>query len=202
MDPNLVFLNSFLDVSQDTFSKLKSIGEYKSIEAGERVVKAGDVPTSIYLLTFGMMRSYLSSENGKAFNKNFFMPYSFVGALTGLIKKEPSQLSYEALTMCHVYEVNFDDFLELCKEDLVISNLYNRVLEHVYIKNEDRHLEFISMDAKARYLSMCKKLPDIEALVPQYHIASYLSITPVQLSRIRRTLKMEGEAEKVESVDR
>jgi CRP-like cAMP-binding protein len=139
-----------------------------------------------------MMRAYLSSESGKEFNKNFFMPFSFVGALTALIQNQPSKLTYEALTKCNVYEVSFSDIIDLCKEDINISNLYNRILEHVYIRYEERQLELISMDAKERYLTLRRKIPDIDKLIPQYQIASYLSITPVQLSRIRRKIKKEG----------
>ena len=47
------------------------------------------------------------------------------------------------------------------------------------------------MDATQRYLKLCKKIPDIESLIPQYQIASYLGITPVQLSRIRKKMKVE-----------
>lgn len=191
MNPNLVFLNSFLDVSEETFSKLTSIAVYKKLDAGALIAKPGEVPSKIYMLVSGMMRAYLSSENGKEFNKNFFMPFSFVGALTALIQNQPSKLTYEALTTCKVYEVNFNDITELCKSDINISNLYNRILEHVYISYEERQLELISMDAKARYLALRKKMPNIEGLVPQYEIASYLSITPVQLSRIRRKIKTE-----------
>ena len=143
-----------------------------------------------------MMRAYLSSENGKEFNKNFFMPFSFVGALTALIQNQPSKLTYEALTKCSVYEVSFTDIIDLCKEDINISNLYNRILEHVYIRYEERQLELISMDAKDRYLTLRKKIPNIDELIPQYQIASYLSITPVQLSRIRRKIKREEKKDK------
>ena len=69
--------------------------------------------------------------------------------------------------------------------------MYNRILEHVFIRYEERQLELISMDAKAQYLALLKKMPNIEELIPQYQIASYLSITPVQLSRIRRKIKKE-----------
>lgn len=192
MNPNLVFLNSFLDVSEETFFKLEKIAVYKKLKAGELIARPDEVPSKIYMLISGMMRAYLSSENGKEFNKNFFMPFSFVGSLTALIQNQPSKLSYETLTDCSVYEVNFSDVAELCKNDINISNLYNRVLEHVYIKYEERQLEFISMDAKARYMSLRKKIPDIDDLIPQYQIASYLSITPVQLSRIRRRIKKDN----------
>ncbi|MDG1728710.1 MAG: Crp/Fnr family transcriptional regulator [Algibacter sp.] len=191
MNPNLVFLNSFLDVSDETFSKLKNIAKYKKLEAGELIAKPGEMPNNIYMLVSGMMRAYLSSENGKEFNKNFFMPFSFVGSLTALIQNQPSKLTYEALTLCRVYEVSFQDILALCKSDINISNLYNRILENVYVKYEERQLELISMDAKARYISLRKKVVNIDELIPQYQIASYLSITPVQLSRIRRKIKRE-----------
>lgn len=190
MNPNLIFLNSFLDVSEETFARLSNISVYKKLKAGEQIGKPFEVPSKIYMLISGVMRAYLSSESGKEFNKNFFMPFSFVGPFTGLIKKQPSKLVYEALTDCKVYEVDFNVFMNLCKNDIQISNLYNRVLEHVFIKYEERQLELISMDATERYLKLCKKIPEIENLVPQYQIASYLSITPVQLSRIRKKLKI------------
>ncbi|MFV9550964.1 Crp/Fnr family transcriptional regulator [Algibacter sp. PT7-4] len=190
MDPNLKFLNSFLDVSEETFLKLEKIATYKKLKPGVFIAKPGEIPNKVYLLVSGMMRAYLSSENGKEFNKNFFMPYSFVCALTALIKNEPSKLSYQTLTDCEVYEVNYKDVVELCKKDIHVSNLYNKILEFVFIRYEERQLEFISMDAKARYISLLNKMPNIEGLIPQYQIASYLSITPVQLSRIRNKIRL------------
>ena len=189
MNPNLVFLNSFLDVSEETFSKLVKISTYKKLKAGTQIAKPGELPTKIYMLISGIMRAYLSDEKGKEFNKNFFMPFSFAGALTALIQKQPSKLTYETLTECKVYEVNFNEIVDLCKKDLRVSNLYNRILEHVFIRYEERQLELISMNATKRYLKLRKKIPNIDKLIPQYQIASYLSITPVQLSRIRKKIK-------------
>ncbi|GAA3640980.1 Crp/Fnr family transcriptional regulator [Flavivirga jejuensis] len=188
MNPNVIFLNSFLDVSEETFEKLTSISTFRKIEKGVQIDKSGEIPSKIYLLISGIMRAYLSSETGKEFNKNFFMPFSFVGSLTALIKKRPSRLTYETLTECKVYELNFDDIIKFCKEDILISNLYSKVLERIFIRYEERQLEFISMDATERYLKLRKKIPGIDGLIPQYHIASYLSITPVQLSRIRKKI--------------
>ena len=140
------------------------------------------------MLVEGLMRVYLPMESGKEFNKNFFMPMSFVGSYSALIKNEPSKLIYETLTECKVYEIDFNELVKLCKLDIVISNLYNRIVEQVFIKYEERHLQLISLDAKQRYLELRTQIPDIDLLIPQYHIASYLSITPVQLSRIRKSL--------------
>ena len=46
-------------------------------------------------------------------------------------------------------------------------------------------------DAKMLYLDFVERYPDLARRVPQYHIASYLGITEVHLSRLRRTLANE-----------
>lgn len=188
MNPNVIFINSFLNISEETFEKFASISTFKKIKKGVQIDRPGEVPSKIYMLVSGIIRAYLSSETGKEFNKNFFMPFSFVGSLTALIKKKPSKLTYETLTDCKVYELSFEEVIKLCSEDICVSNLYNKVLERLFINYEERQLELISMDATERYLKLRKKISGIDDLIPQYHIASYLSITPVQLSRIRKKI--------------
>lgn len=188
MNSTLSYLNSFINVSDESFEKLQKISSFKLVEANTPVAKAGEVANKIYLLVSGLMRVYLSSESGKEYNKNFFMPLSFVGSFTAIIKKEPSKLTYEALTDCKLYEIDFNEIATLCRHDIEISNLYNKILEKIFMSYEERQLELISMDAKQRYLRLRKRLPNIDSMIPQYQIASYLSITPVQLSRIRRAL--------------
>jgi hypothetical protein len=54
------------------------------------------------------------------------------------------------------------------------------------MKYEKRLVELISQNAKERYSALQKQIPEVDELIPQFHIASYLGITPVQLSRIRK----------------
>ncbi|MCF8274741.1 MAG: Crp/Fnr family transcriptional regulator [Flavobacteriaceae bacterium] len=190
MNPNFAYINSFINVSEESFVKLQKISAFKNLEANKPIAKAGDITSKIYMLVSGLMRVYLSTENGKEFNKNFFMPISFVGSFTALIQNEPSKLTYETLTECKVFEIDFNKLINLCKQDIAISNLYNKIVEHIFIKYEERQIELISLDAKHRYLALRERIPDIDTLIPQYHIASYLSVTPVQLSRIRKKLNI------------
>ncbi|MFD0836351.1 Crp/Fnr family transcriptional regulator [Mariniflexile aquimaris] len=188
MNPIIAFLNSFGNVSEDMFAELKEISVYKKIDSGEQIVKLQEVPTKLYILLSGVIRCYLSSESGKDYNKSFYLPISFVGSLTALIKNKPSSFVFETLTACEVYEVDYKKFMDLCKENSGVNTLYSKVLEVVYMKYENRLMDLIALDAKGRYLELRKQVPMVETLIPQYHIASYLGITPVQLSRIRRKL--------------
>jgi hypothetical protein len=49
---------------------------------------------------------------------------SFVAPLTALLNKESSGLTYETLTECKLYEVPFDDFMQLVNSDIDLSKLY------------------------------------------------------------------------------
>ncbi|MGC6430683.1 MAG: Crp/Fnr family transcriptional regulator [Jejuia sp.] len=189
MQKVIEFLSSHGEIPFSTLLKLQDIAEFKTVGANVQLDKFGKIPSKIYLLLSGTMRCYITSESGKEHNKNFFFPFSFAGSLTALIKKEPAKIAYETLSECTLYEIDFYQFMDLCQKDSSINNLYARLLEQTFIKYEKRQLELISMDASQRYKKLKDDIPNIDKLIPQYHIASYLSITPVQLSRIRKKLK-------------
>ena len=60
--------------------------------------------------------------------------------------------------------------------------------EIFYASLENRTIELATLTAKDRYIKLKNRIPNIDNLIPQYHIASHLGITPIQLSRIRRDL--------------
>ena len=182
------FINSFNGVSEETTAELIKISEFKKISSGTELVKLNEVPSKIYMLVSGLVRCYLITESGKEFNKSFYLPISFVGSLTALIKRKPSIFVFEAVSDCKLYEVDYYKLMELCKNNEQVNMLYSKVLEVVYVMYERRLIELISLDAKGRYLALKKQIPNVDELIPQYHIASYLGITPVQLSRIRKKL--------------
>lgn len=188
MDSAFTYLNSITDVSEETFTELKKISELKKIEAGTQIVKINEIPSKAYLLVSGVVRCYLCTESGKEFNKSFYLPLSVVASLTALLNKTASIFTFEALTDCELYEVDYPKVMALCNKDPLVNKLYARVLEEVYVKYEKRLVELISLDSKERYLELRRQVPNVDELIPQYHIASYLGITAVQLSRIKKKI--------------
>ncbi|MCK0109617.1 Crp/Fnr family transcriptional regulator [Flavobacteriaceae bacterium S0825] len=189
MNANFVFLNSFTQIDEAAFKRLQEITSYRILRKNEIVAREGEIPSlSVYMLISGVMRAYISTESGKQYNKKLFVPKSFVGPLTAIITKRPSKLTYETLTECKVIETNFETFLGMCKTDIQLSNLYNKVLENIFMEYERRSLELMSLNATERYLNLRKRIPNIDELIPQFQIASFLNITPVQLSRVRKKL--------------
>jgi CRP-like cAMP-binding protein len=69
-----------------------------------------------------------------------------------------------------------------------IALIYSKVLEENFIKLEVGNIQLATMSATERYLALRKRIPRIDNYISQFHIASHLGITPIQLSRIRKGL--------------
>ncbi|MEL0456183.1 Crp/Fnr family transcriptional regulator [Flavobacteriaceae bacterium SZ-1-7] len=188
MNSNFNFLNSIGEVSEELFKELQNISDFKRIPSNSQIVKLHEVPTKVYLIVSGVVRCYICTESGKEFNKSFYMPTSFMGSLTALVKRAPSAFVFESITDVEAFEVDYYRLMELHKRSNALKSLYSRILEKVYMEYEKRLVDLISLDATGRYLELRKQNPEIDDLISQYHIASYLGITPVQLSRIRKKL--------------
>ncbi|OZV70666.1 Crp/Fnr family transcriptional regulator [Winogradskyella aurantia] len=187
-DPSFDFLKSKFHISKETYVILKRLSYRRKLRTGEDIVKQGAKSNKIAFLTSGLMRAYTTLETGKEITKNIFTPIAFVGAFSSIINDEPSIFCYESLTDSVIYEVDFNQFIEIANSNIAMSNLYNRVLEYIFIIYERKQLQTASLNATQRYLALKQGIPHIDNLIPQYQIASYLNISPVQLSRIRKVL--------------
>tara|TARA_B110000091_G_C13795021_1_gene467449 strand:+ start:808 stop:1395 length:588 start_codon:yes stop_codon:yes gene_type:complete len=184
-------------ISENNKLPVKAINSFKKLLSSQNVkkkhilAKAGETPSEFYILKKGVVRSYFLDKKGREVIQSLCVGGSSTGAFSSLILDKPSRIYYDCLTDCEFYVGDFKEFKKLTKKDINISLLYNAVLEDAYIKKEKRIFELSMLDATDRYLKIRKDLPNIEKQIPQYQIASFLNITPVQLSRIRKDLLMK-----------
>jgi len=68
---------------------------------------------------------------------------------------------------------------------ITTKSLARIIAERKFAIKEKREIELVTIEATGRYEIFKKEHPNLENLINQYHIASYLGITPTQLSRIR-----------------
>ena len=64
--------------------------------------------------------------------------------------------------------------------------LYHKIMNRHYAKCRARIYEIQRLSASQRFVTLLKAYPNIEQIVSQDNIASYLSITPQSLSRLKR----------------
>ncbi len=134
----------------------------------------------------GIVRVYHLNENGTEHNKGFFIKSDLF--MTSLDEKEDSSVFIQAITKCKIIIFDYSEFMELSLKYKVLEKVLNKILLDYMTKKQQREIELLSLDAKDRYIQFVKNNPVLSEKLPQFHIASYLGITPTQLSRIKKQL--------------
>lgn len=179
------YLLQFTDIPDTSLTALLDLFSPSTLSKNELYVKEGTKARKLAFLEDGLMRAYYKNEDGEDFNKIFFQNPSIVGGYTSLITKEASIINIDCITDCKIVEANFQDIVDLYPEHRSIETLNRKIAEDFFVQKEHREMSLVMYDASKRYRLFQDRFPDLENHIPQYHIASYLGITPVQLSRIR-----------------
>ena len=98
-------------------------------------------------------------------------------------------MAIEALANSTVAVIHQTKYQQLVQTDpfwLKVSYLF---AHNLLMKKFEKELQLLTLDAAERYALLQARYPELEQLVPSYHIASYLGITPISLSRIRAMKK-------------
>ncbi len=158
----------------------------RTLVQGEYFLQAGDKSIELAFVNTGLLRFFYQTEDGKEFNKSFIPENQFAAAYSAVLIDLPARFSIQALEESHLLVCNLKPVIELFDEHRCWERLGRILAEQLYIKKETREAEFLLDDAETRYRSFQRTYPGLEDRLAQYHVASYLGVTPVALSRIRR----------------
>ena len=187
-DAILEQLRKIYPLSDETFELIKPLLIYKRIKKNSILCNIGESPVHVYYIIDGIIRAYVETPKGGTYIKSIFTKNQFAGPYTALVTNKPSKIVYETLTDCDLFMINHSALMSLCYKHQDLLKFTHRMFEIYYVSLESRVINLGSLTAKERYLDLKSKLKQIENEIPQYHIASLLGITPIQLSRIRKEL--------------
>jgi NADH dehydrogenase/NADH:ubiquinone oxidoreductase subunit G len=88
-----------------------------------------------------------------------------------------------------VYKKNTVDYTKELNKNSGFKTLALVIAEQLALKKEQREAELLLDDATTRYQRFVIENSHLAGRIAAYHIASYLGITEVALSRIKRSLK-------------
>lgn len=195
-DHMLSILVDLCSLGRDVLNSFAAPFKVSVLDRGEDFVRAGEIGGDVCFVHEGLLRSYYLSPKGEEFNKHFFLEGSFAAPLASLVTREPSPVNIAALERTTVLKARYSHLLQTYDTSPILNKVGRVLVEYAWIGKERRETQLIMLDATERYRAFLKEFPGLSQRIPQYQFASYLGITPVQLSRIRsqRSKKAEKSA--------
>ena len=140
--------------------------------AHTQLLTEGDISTTIYIVVSGALRLWQAGER-QEITFQFFFDNEIVSSFESFYLNQPSDCSLEALEDSQLLKLSKADFELLCQR---------------FITYRGRMLKQLQQSPLERYQDLLENEPELIERVPLHEIASYIGITPVSLSRIRKRL--------------
>jgi len=149
----------------------------ESFKKKELIFSSGESNTRHYFVVKGLLRMYVIDTSGKEFNILFASENQWIGDLA-----TPDQTSFflDAVEKSTVYSISNEN-MKLLTNDF---SAFVKYIKRSYIFLQKRLVSILTNTAEENYDELCEHYPGLIQRLPQYHISSYLGVTPVFLSKI------------------
>ena len=112
----------------------------------------------------------------------------FVTDYPNCLDGRPAQASIEAMMPSRVLRVTGEQMLQMFRQNMQTMELRSVVAEHLLNQKHARYLDLHRATPLERYELLLRRCPGIARHLPLNAIASFLCVTPQQLSRIRKAV--------------
>jgi CRP-like cAMP-binding protein len=144
------------------------------------------VPNEVYFINTGIVRVIVTDKEGTEHTLHFALENQFIADYSCFIRKESSIYTLQALEDTHVVVLP-RTAIEWGYQHLKEGDKLGRLIaEYYFIYQDNRNKNLYIRTPKERYESITEVFPNIHNRAPQHMIASYLGITPIHLSRLKK----------------
>ena len=181
-------IKSYTDLPYEEEEKILRVLREKTLKKGAVFIKEGQIPRKFGFVIKGLFRYYYINDKGNECTKGFFPESTFLSSYSAMIQNRASYFTIEALEDSICWVIDYHQWQTLYRGHPCWSHLLVKLLEHAFCMKETRERELLLFDAEKRYKLFLQNYPGLTERVKQHIIASYLRITPVALSRLRKNM--------------
>tara|TARA_B100000809_G_scaffold111195_1_gene109782 strand:+ start:1573 stop:2148 length:576 start_codon:yes stop_codon:yes gene_type:complete len=181
-------MDKVFPISEDSFKELERLLTHEIVEKGEIFIQKNKRNEREYFILGGVCKSFVKTPDGDEITISFFTENSVLSPYQIRTTKNISNLNFKALTDLELASMDAINFEKLMIENMEIRNFGQTVLQNELISKVDKEIGLASLTAKERLKEFRTKHRLLENLIPHTDIASYLGITNISLSRLRKEL--------------
>lgn len=166
-----------------------SKGKLTQYSRNEYFSMAGDVTTKVGYIKRGAFRYVcVNPLEEKEYSTGFAFEKEFVADYPACIYQVPSEISIQAITPCEVYVCNIQEIQQALNENSDTQIQARNNAEHILFCVYQNYIDLYRKTPEERYKEIICRCPEILQILTLKELSSYLKITPITMSKIRRKI--------------
>lgn len=171
-------------ISRDSEEAIIDLSSLVSVKKNQDLQPIGVTCRTIYFVQSGLARIYYYKD-GNEITEYFAFENDIIVRAESLFTGKPSKKAIQAVEDTVFIGIPSAQLFELYDSFPDIERLFRKIIESAYVDTVNRIESIQFHTAEERYTQLLSENPSMIQRIPLKHIASYLGITQVSLSRIR-----------------
>lgn len=180
--------NNIITVDENDVIELAALFIEKKYGSNENLVTSGEKWDKVFFIRKGILRVFYSSLEGQEYNKGFFGEGQLLWPVAPSVRKTVSLFSVATLENTTISVCDFSKFYSWLNHYGYWEKFALFYTEAFLEDKFRREYEFLTNSATERFKDFCSEYPDLARRIPDYQLASYLGVTNVTLSRIKKKM--------------
>lgn len=182
------YTRRFVEFSEKDKEKIEPHLLFREVPANYCLLNHGDISREVYFINKGCMRFYYLTDEGKDVTGFIYLENQFAGSHTSFVNQVPSNQVLETIEACELLVLSYESINRLYDEVPLFNIMTRKLYEERFSFAQAVLSTYILDKPEERYLRLLETRPELFLRVPQHILASFLGITPVSLSRIRKRI--------------
>ena len=180
-------MKQMINVSEDELNDFLNQAVIKTFKRQEYLSRPNVIPNEIFFINKGLVRVLITNNEGTEYTIHFALENQFIADYSNFIQGQPSIYSLQTLEETEIVILPQTTIAWGYKNLTEGQKMGRLIAEYYFIYQDDRIKNLYVRTPKQRYDSITDVFPNIHNRVPQHMIASYLGITPIHLSRLKKS---------------
>lgn len=193
MERIVEYFRSYAPVSDNGWLYFKNRLYLQHYRYGDIIQPALQPCDKLCFILKGVARSYLQKTDGRDFTWFFHYDSENTSAKQFILidyqsfnLQTPSTYGFQALNHCQIASISHRNLVDVFKEFPEFLLVEKRLVVSAYQQNNLRLQTLLTKPARGRLEDFEQQHGLLFDIIPHYHIASYLGITPQRLCQLRR----------------